>query len=260
MLTRIISGAIGIILFIAVIAAPPAVLEIALILLSSIGIYETYKAFSISKYIPLLILSMALPLMFSGYLITWLPLYAFILIIAAVATMLKCHESFSSEKLAASVFYPLLISAAFSLIGVLRESSDNGIWKMCLPFAMAWSTDTFAYFTGRFFGKHKLCEKLSPKKTVEGAVGGVIGAIIVVIIYTYFCPSKVNYLIAVLFAIAVSIVSQMGDIFFSCIKRENGIKDFGNLMPGHGGVMDRFDSVMLTAPLTYLFITLTNFI
>lgn len=259
MLTRILSGAVGLILFIAVIAAPPVVLKVALIIISAIGIYEIYKAFSIVKYIPLLVLAIFLPLMCSFDFTKWLPLYVLIFILVAVATMLKCHESFSSEKLAASVFYPLIISAAFSLIGTMR-GWENGIWKMCLPFAMAWSTDTFAYFTGRFLGKHKLCEKLSPKKTVEGAFGGVAGAIIVILIYTYFCPSETNYIFAILFAIAVSVVSQMGDIFFSCIKRENGIKDFGNLMPGHGGVMDRFDSVILTAPLTYLFITLTNFI
>lgn len=259
MLTRIISGAVGLIIFIAVILAPPIALKIALVLISCLGIYETYKAFSITKHIPLISIGILTPVVFAFNLKSYIFVYIFIMVITAVATMLKNHESFSSKELAASVFYPLIISVAFSLVGILR-ASDYGIWKMCLPFAAAWSTDTFAYFTGRFFGKHKLCEKLSPKKTIEGALGGVLGAVIVVLIYTYLCPSDTNYIFAVLYAVSASVISQMGDIFFSCIKREHDIKDFGNLMPGHGGVMDRFDSIILTAPLTYLFITITNFI
>ena len=173
--------------------------------------------------------------------------------------MLAKHENFTSAHLAAAVFYPILISAAFSAIGLMRDM-EFGLWKLGLPFVAAWSTDTFAYFTGKFLGKHKLCEKLSPKKTVEGAVGGVVGAVIAVIIYVYVSPATPSFLYAGIYAAITSVISQMGDIFFSCIKREHGIKDFGKLMPGHGGVMDRFDSVILISPLTFIFITLTKFI
>ncbi len=262
MLTRIISGAVGIILFIGVIIAPVQILGIALSLIAAIGIYEIYKAFSIKRHIPLLILSMLLPLVFisASYIQPiYMNVYIYLILVVAVATMLKNHESFSSKDLSAAVFYPLIIATAFGVVYCLRNM-EYGIWKMCLPFVAAWSSDTFAYFTGKFLGKHKLCEKLSPKKTIEGAIGGVFGAVIVILIYTYFCPSDSNYIFAALYAICASVVSQMSDIFFSCIKRENGIKDFGNLMPGHGGVMDRFDSLILTAPLTFFFLLITKFI
>lgn len=262
MLTRIISGAVGILLFAAAVMAPPVYLKLALAVISAIGIYEIYKAFSVNKHLVLLIAALLLPfvIIFAELMpVKYVFGFVFLLIIISAATMLKNHESFSSSQLAASVFYPLLVSAAFGVIGILR-GAEQGIFKMCMPFVAAWSTDTFAYFTGRFFGKRKLCESLSPKKTVEGAAGGAAGAVVAVVLYAYIFSAKVNPAYTVLYAVTASVVSQMGDIFFSCIKREHGIKDFGRLMPGHGGVMDRFDSIILTAPLTYLFITITNFI
>ncbi|MBR5310870.1 MAG: phosphatidate cytidylyltransferase, partial [Oscillospiraceae bacterium] len=245
MLTRIISAAVGLVLFVGIYLAPPVVMKIALCFISAVGIYEVYKAYSLKKYLPLLFTALLSSpvLVFSGYTGKFILLYIFLLVTAGVITMLAKHESFSSEKLAVTVLYPLVISFAFSVCGNLR-AMENGMFYFWLPFIMAWASDTFAYFTGRFFGKRKLCEKLSPKKTVEGAIGGVLGSVCGILVAGIFSPVKVNIIIGVVFAICASCLSQIGDIFASCIKRENGIKDFGNLMPGHGGVMDRFDSIL----------------
>lgn len=261
MLTRIISAAVALALFLGVYIAPPVVLKLAFCLLGAVGIYEIYKAYSLRRYIPLLICAFASApvFVFGEYTKGFQLIYIFVLLTVGVATMLACHESFTSKELAASVLYPIVISFVLAAPGELR-SMEGGKFYFWIPFIMAWSSDTFAYFIGKFFGKRKLCEKLSPKKTVAGAVGGIIGSVCGILISGIFSPGEVNILISIPFAICASCLSQMGDIFASCIKRENGIKDFGNLMPGHGGVMDRFDSLILTAPFTLLILGLIRFI
>ena len=120
-------------------------------------------------------------------------------------------------------------------------------------FIIAWGTDTFAYLSGSLFGKTKLCPKLSPKKTVEGSLGGILGAIILTLIYAkYFGVFPVWKF--VLLSLIGSIIAQIGDLTASKIKRLTGIKDFGFIMPGHGGVLDRFDSILFTAPFIYYFV------
>ena len=130
-----------------------------------------------------------------------------------------------------------------------------------LIFIGAWVTDTFAYFTGVFFGKHKLIEDVSPKKTIEGCSGGVIGAALIAFIYACVfrtelesngCPVWLFVLVGAVGAVC----SQIGDLAASAIKRNYEIKDYGKLIPGHGGVMDRFDSILFTAPLAYILFTL----
>ena len=134
-----------------------------------------------------------------------------------------------------------------------------GQFFFLLVFVAAWITDTFAYFTGVFFGKHKLCPKLSPKKTIEGSMGGVIFCVAAFIIYgmavAKLNPTLVpNYAGIAVVGLCMSVLSQMGDLLASVIKRTYGIKDYGNLFPGHGGVLDRFDSVLILAPFLLLLI------
>ena len=135
---------------------------------------------------------------------------------------------------------------------VLIEESPYPILKW-MVFITAFSTDIFAYFTGYFLGKHKLCPTLSPKKTIEGAVGGTIGTIILSCIFGYFFLNGAWVKMIILGAFG-AIFAQLGDLTASAFKRKMGIKDYGNLIPGHGGIMDRFDSVIFTAPLVYYFI------
>lgn len=127
-------------------------------------------------------------------------------------------------------------------------TKSHGLFLILFVMFCSWLTDTFAYFTGSFFGKHKLCPKISPKKTVEGAVGGVIGGILsAVILYAVFDslvfpePHK-RYLEIISVSAVLAVLGMFGDLTFSVLKRNMGIKDFSNLVPGHGGVMDRFDS------------------
>ena len=150
------------------------------------------------------------------------------------------------------VFY---VTVAFTSIVFLR---DIGKYFYLLVFVGPWSSDTFAYICGRLFGKHKLIPEVSPKKTVEGAIGGVIFAGISYIVYALiiknFFDSSVapNYIVMMIAGMIVSVISQIGDLIASVIKRRFGIKDYGWVFPGHGGVLDRFDSVLLTAPVLYI--------
>ena len=127
---------------------------------------------------------------------------------------------------------------------------------MGLSLCAAWLNDIFAYFSGYFFGKKKLCPEISPKKTVEGAVGGVVGDLILCLVLTYAFAAamqlSVNWLSLCIFLPIGAVASIFGDLCASIVKRQFGIKDYGNIMPGHGGVMDRFDSWVFVAPLLYI--------
>jgi len=129
----------------------------------------------------------------------------------------------------------------------------NGSKYVWLVYIIAFGSDTFAYFTGKFFGRRKLYPRVSPNKTIEGAIGGIIGCTIISILYfDYLRINKFIYII--IFSICASIFSMVGDLSASKIKREFGIKDFGNTLPGHGGILDRFDSVLFVAPIVYYFV------
>jgi phosphatidate cytidylyltransferase len=129
-------------------------------------------------------------------------------------------------------------------------------------FIGAWSTDTFAYFTGRLFGKHKLIPDISPKKTVEGSIGGIIFCAIAFVLYGFIIASinkfsaEPNYIILSCVGIVTAIIAQLGDLSASALKRNYNIKDYGAIFPGHGGVLDRFDSVMAVAPFIMLICTI----
>ena len=112
-----------------------------------------------------------------------------------------------------------------------------------------------AYFTGYFLGKHKLCPKISPKKTIEGSIGGIIGSVVLSALFGYFFFERI-LIHCIIIGIIGGIVSQFGDLTASVFKRKMGIKDYGNLIPGHGGILDRFDSVLFTAPMVYYYIML----
>ena len=158
----------------------------------------------------------------------------------------KSTEFKRNAASALAVFYPgYLLSFV-----VMTERLENGKLLVWYIFITAFITDIFAYFTGYFFGKHKLCPKISPKKTIEGSVGGTLASIIACILYgNYVAGGTVwtNLFIGLFGAI----VAQAGDLTASAFKRKMGIKDYGNLIPGHGGILDRFDSVSFTAPFVY---------
>ena len=130
----------------------------------------------------------------------------------------------------------------------MKLGYTNLLW---IVFLISWGTDTFAYLFGIIFGKHKLCPSISPKKTIEGALGGIFGSLILLNLFNYFVL-KNNIVFVTLSGIILSIVAQIGDLFASKIKREMGIKDFSNIIKGHGGFLDRFDSIIFVTPLVYI--------
>ncbi|MBE6637334.1 MAG: phosphatidate cytidylyltransferase [Ruminococcaceae bacterium] len=151
------------------------------------------------------------------------------------------------------------IAVGFAAVVMLRDL-PFGEYIYFLAFIIPWVTDTFAYFSGRLFGKHKLIPEVSPKKTVEGSVGGTLFAVLLTALYGFIVglvsEAKPNYLALVIVAAVVSVLAQCGDLVMSLIKRKFGIKDYGKLFPGHGGVLDRFDSILVTAPFLYFLIDL----
>lgn len=144
------------------------------------------------------------------------------------------------------------INAAFSSAVYIRDVAENGRFLLILPFIVAWMTDTMAYFSGRLFGKHKLIPAVSPKKTIEGAIGGTIFGAITIVVFAFVVerfmdPDGVigaNYIALTICGVIMPIVGQIGDLIMSVIKRNYKIKDYGNFFPGHGGMLDRFDSAL----------------
>ena len=139
------------------------------------------------------------------------------------------------------------IAVSFTSMALTRYTL-NGQYTFVLVFVAAWMCDSFAYFTGKFFGKHKLAPNLSPKKTVEGSIGGIVFAIIGCMLYGLVVEKatglNARYHVLAATGLILSVVSQIGDLWASLIKREYGVKDYSQMMPGHGGVMDRFDSII----------------
>jgi phosphatidate cytidylyltransferase len=169
------------------------------------------------------------------------------------------EKSFRLSQLATVLFggtvIPFFLSAILSL-----KLMDNGRFYVLIPFIIAFITDGGAYFTGVFFGKHKAFPTVSPKKTVEGCVGGittgVAGTVIFGVILHLAAGMTPSFWALALYGLIGGIVTEMGDLAFSLIKREFGIKDYGRLIPGHGGVLDRFDSMIFAAPAIYILVSI----
>ena len=169
------------------------------------------------------------------------------------AEMMLSHVKLTFDKIcmciAAGFVIPYLLGSLIRILVMNRI----GRYMVLIPFVVAFMSDAGAYFAGRFFGRHKLAPVISQHKTIEGAVGGVFCAVLGMVIYCivlqFAFNFQVNYLYAILYGILGAAVGVFGDLCFSVVKRQTGIKDYGNLIPGHGGVLDRFDSMMMVGPL-----------
>ena len=173
---------------------------------------------------------------------------ALLYLIYVFAHIIWSHGKLSFGNGLSAYTLSLYIIFALTAIVYIRDYKDIGQYIYFLIFLGAWITDIFAYFTGVFFGKHKLIEDVSPKKTIEGSIGGIcfcaLSFVALGIITEYFFDRNANLLFLVASGIVISIVSQIGDLIMSVIKRHYGIKDFGKIFPGHGGMLDRFDSIL----------------
>lgn len=201
------------------------------------------------------------------------PVTAVVVIYCVVLFMLMLtdFENTKFEEVASVIISTTFVPWSFSTFIFLNDMSETypdkfdfhyDLFFILLGLFAAWLSDSFAYFSGRFFGKHKLCPKISPKKTVEGAIGGIVGAVVSnVVLFTvfdrcFFTVHTIGYGWVILVSLALAVIGICGDLTASVIKRNFGVKDFGNLFPGHGGVMDRFDSALFVLTMLYAFITL----
>ncbi len=176
-----------------------------------------------------------------GFMLVMIP----VLLIGFMFYGVLTHKTTDIERLMMFFSLAVYITAGFTALSVLRLVF--GVWAVALVLCIAWVTDTFAYFSGMLFGKKKLCPDISPKKTVAGAIGGTLFGTLSG--FLVFWLADLNPLFGII-ALPLSIVSQLGDLSASVIKRKFGVKDYGKLFPGHGGVLDRFDSIIPVAVFT----------
>ena len=265
MLTRIITAILlGIfILAPAVIFSNTIVLPIICGLLCTVGIYEIIKCFKQNNsyliQVPSMIIGICMPILVrytafdNGIFIiaVLIAIYVFYMFSLTVFS----NNEISIDEVSKTVVMTVYISIGFSSIILLRDL-PNGQYLFILTFLSAWITDIFAYFTGMFCGKHKLSPIISPKKTIEGSIGGTLFCTAAFVGYSFLLKSffnlEVNPLLFGVIGLFASIVSQLGDLVASAAKRKYGTKDYGTIFPGHGGVLDRFDSIIAVAPVLYL--------
>ncbi len=253
MLTRIISGIVGVVLLVGVVVFMPSVATtVAVAIIAALAFYEFAKAVLKMVNIPLMVAGyiIGFGLMFSGNLNVVLS--ASVIILLSLTVLL--YKKVVFKDAAVALFGAVYIFTLFKYVYMVRLEGF-GKFLVFAIFIGAFITDTGAYFAGSFFGKHKLCPEISPKKTVEGSVGGVIATVLAFFVYGFIGIKiyglQINYVNLVVTALLLSIISQIGDLSASVIKREIGIKDYGNIMPGHGGALDRFDSILFVAPVFY---------
>lgn len=179
-----------------------------------------------------------------------------VLLLALMAEYVVLYPKYRIEQIALSFLAFAYVPVLLSMIYLVRSMHD-GFFAVWLIFIAAWGSDTCAYCVGKLIGRHKMPSELSPNKTIEGCAGGVIGAALIGLIYGCFVKNSVSAFAnpAVIFALmgaAGSVIAQIGDLAASAVKRNFELKDYGRLIPGHGGIMDRFDSILFTAPVVFL--------
>lgn len=256
---RLVSGIVLVALAIGAIWTGQSVLLAVIAALSLIGQFELYRGIKLEKS----------ALAVTGYVATcgyelllfleqerFLEVYLLAVMIAFMTVYVIGYPKFHFQEVAMCFAGVIYVTVMLSCLYQVR-CMEGGIYLVWIIFLAAWGSDTCAYCVGKLIGKHKLPTSLSPKKTIEGCSGGVVGAALLAFIYAYIFrePLLEQGCTVWLFTLAGAlgaICSQIGDLAASAIKRNYGIKDFGKLIPGHGGIMDRFDSILFTAPLAYI--------
>lgn len=255
MKTRVVSAVVGIILLAVVILLyNTAVFPIAVAALCVLAIYEVFSALGISDRVGMIavsfLYSVLQTIIVRGYITFNSSVLIFIYGFIFVCMFLKSHEKISVYK--AGFAFVMTVYVTFGLDSLITIMfRKHGMYLFFATLIIAWINDTGAYFTGCAFGRHKLAPVLSPKKTIEGAVGGVVTVFLVMITYTFvytrYHALNANYAIVIVTSVIGAVMGIIGDLFASSIKRHSGIKDYGNIMPGHGGVLDRFDGAIMVS-------------
>lgn len=259
--TRLISGIILVIIALATIISGSWILFFTLLVVSLIGMRELYKVMKVSDehitvlelvgYLGAVLYYIAMKFDFGSY-GTMAIIISMILILFVYVFG---YPKYRAEQVMAAFFGVIYVAVMLSFIYLTRSLPD-GKFLVWLIFLCSWGCDTCAYCVGVLIGKHKMAPKLSPKKSIEGAVGGVVGAALLAVIYGFVfkdamgCTTQTIWFMAGICAVG-ALISMVGDLTASAIKRNYEIKDYGKLIPGHGGILDRFDSVIFTAPVIY---------
>ena len=271
MKTRIITATCAIAIFVPVcIFSHTVAFPIVFALICGIGVYEMAKCLGMHKNfgltVPLYIVGLGLPMI--SFFDVLKPHFYIIGLAAAFLLLIYCL-AFVMFRLNKDKITDVMSLYALSMYVILCFTSvvnirymENGNYYYLLIFIGAWVSDTFAYFVGRFLGKHKLIPAISPKKTVEGAIGGIVFTMGAFALYGFILRSafsfEMSYVELIIMGAVVAVVSQIGDLVASAVKRQYEIKDYGFLFPGHGGVLDRFDSVMLVSPFLFILLSVLN--
>lgn len=276
--TRLLSGIVLVAVTVAVLMKGGSLLATVLFLVSVIAYRELSKACQIRRdgdiTCPPELVGCVMTLVYYGALglsmNDWIVMPCAVMLIVIVAAFLAflfvyvfTFPKYHANQIMAAMFSFLYGPVMLSFLYLLREGFENGIYLVWLVFLASWGSDTCAYCVGVLFGKHKMAPNLSPKKSVEGAIGGVLGAAILFVLYTRFVlnadseMTALELLIAAVLGAVGALASMAGDLAASAIKRNHDIKDYGKLIPGHGGIMDRFDSVIVAAPIVFVGIFIT---
>lgn len=256
--TRLLSGILLVLIALATIITGGDVLFATILMISFIGMTEIYrileisgKALGIAGYLACVAYYVLLRFGLSEWIVMLLIAFLIVIMMIYVFT----YPKYRSEQIMLAFFGLVYVAFMLSYVYQIRMLSQ-GAFLVWLVFLCSWGCDTCAYCVGMLFGKHKMAPKLSPKKSIEGAIGGVVGAALLGLLYALAINHFAQGANAVAWQYAVicgvgGMLSQIGDLAASAIKRNHDIKDYGNLIPGHGGILDRFDSVIFTAPIIY---------
>ena len=257
-LPRLISGIVMVILAIVLILCGGNVLLFSTLAISLIGMYELYRVCKIEKSI----------LALCGYLITIIyycnlnwsfiadtSLFVMLLLILLMFAYVFTYPKYEAKHVMMAFFGMFYVGVMLSYVYKIRTLT-GGLYLTFLIFICSWGCDTCAYCVGKMIGRHKMSPVLSPKKSVEGAIGGILGTALLTVLYAYLFRSQMglevkNIIVLAIISAVAGAISMVGDLTASAIKRNYDIKDYGKLIPGHGGIMDRFDSMMITAPIIY---------
>lgn len=252
MKTRIISG-VAMLPLLAVVYFGGWFIWAAALAVALIGVREFYKGFEASGAKPNYKLAYGAAILlyaigaFAPQDMHLILIWVVLVVVGSMVYGFRVNERKLDDMTSTLLGIMYVVFFSYHIVLIDTTPYRNLIW---LVFLTAFGTDIMAYFTGVALGKHKLCPNLSPKKSIEGAVGGVVGSTVLCALFGYFVHPEVM-VICVIIGVLGSVFAQLGDLSASAFKRQMGIKDYGNLIPGHGGILDRFDSVLFTAPLVY---------
>lgn len=241
---------------------PPIILETLMLPLCALASYEFLGSTKLVQNQKLLFLSILMSVFLAAFYAYQLPNFfaeaaIIVMVMLSMLCLLRHHDTVTIQEVACAAFGSMVIP--YMLLALIRIFHfPFGSLLVLMPMLAAWGSDTCALFAGMAFGKHKLAPVISPKKTIEGAVGGVIGGTICVVIFTaivrHTTTLMLPYPAAIVLGALGAVIGQIGDLSFSIVKRQTNIKDYGTIFPGHGGVLDRFDSVIFVAPLAELIV------